>query len=36
MKSPKVRSPGPSLTKLDHTELTRLMDRLETKLKELH
>ena len=32
----KVRSPGPSLTKLDHTELTRLMDRLETKLKELH
>ena len=36
IKSPKVRSPGPSLTKLDHTELTRLMDRLETKLKELH
>ena len=36
MKSPKVRSPGPSLTKLDHTELTRLMDRLETKLKGLH
>ena len=36
LKSPKVRSPGPFLTKLDHTELTRLMDRLETKLKELH
>tara|TARA_B100000886_G_scaffold69832_1_gene44224 strand:- start:305 stop:1240 length:936 start_codon:yes stop_codon:yes gene_type:complete len=36
IKSPNVRSPGPSLTKLDHTELTRLMDRLETKLKELH
>ena len=36
IKSPKVRSPGPSLTKLDYTELTRLMDRLETKLKELH
>jgi len=36
IKSPKVRSPGPSLTKLDHTELTRLMDRLENKLKELH
>ena len=36
IKSSKVRSPGPSLTELDHTELTRLMDRLETKLKELH
>ena len=36
IKSPKVRLPGPFLTKLDHTELTRLMDRLETKLKGLH
>ena len=36
IKSSKVRSPGPSLTKLDHTELTRLMDRLKTKLKEIH
>lgn len=36
IKSSKVRSPSPSLTELDHTELTRLMDRLETKLKELH
>ena len=36
IKSQNVRSPGPSLTKLDHTELTRFMDRLETKLKELH
>ena len=36
IKSQNVRSPGPSLTKLAHTELTRLMDRLETKLKELH
>ena len=35
LKSPKVRSPGPSLTELDHSELTRLMDRLEIKLKEL-
>jgi 4-hydroxy-tetrahydrodipicolinate synthase len=35
LKSSKVRSPGPSLTKLDHSELTRLMDRLEIKLKEL-
>ena len=36
IRSSKVRSPGPSLTKLDQTELTRLIDRLETKLKELH
>ena len=35
LKSPKVRSPGPSLTELDHSELTRLMDRLEIKLEEL-
>ncbi|MAI59299.1 MAG: dihydrodipicolinate synthase family protein [Rhodobacteraceae bacterium] len=35
LRSPKVRSPGPSLTELDHSELTRLMDRLETKLREL-
>ena len=35
LKSPKVRTPGPSLTELDHSELTRLMDRLEIKLKEL-
>lgn len=35
LKSSKVRSPGPSLTKLDQSELTRLMDRLEIKLKEL-
>jgi 4-hydroxy-tetrahydrodipicolinate synthase len=35
LKSSKVRSPGPSLTELDHSELTRLMDRLEIKLKEL-
>lgn len=35
LRSPKVRSPGPSLTELDHSELTRLMDRLEIKLKEL-
>jgi len=35
LKSPKVRSPGPSLTELDHSELNRLMDRLEIKLKEL-
>jgi 4-hydroxy-tetrahydrodipicolinate synthase len=33
--SPKVRAPGPSLTELDHNELTRLMNRLETRLKEL-
>jgi 4-hydroxy-tetrahydrodipicolinate synthase len=35
LKSSKVRSPGPSLTELDHSELTRLMGRLEIKLKEL-
>jgi 4-hydroxy-tetrahydrodipicolinate synthase len=35
LKSSKVRSPGPSLSELDHSELTRLMDRLEIKLKEL-
>ena len=35
LKSPKVRSPGPSLTELDQSELTRLMDRLEIKLEEL-
>ena len=35
LSSPQVRTPGPTLTKLDHNELTRLMKRLETRLKEL-
>ena len=33
LSSAKVRSPGPSLTKKDHAELTHLMERLERKLK---
>lgn len=33
--APKVRAPGPSMTKADHAELTRLMDRLERKLAAL-
>lgn len=33
--SPKVRAPGPSLTREDHAELSRLMDRLERKLTEM-
>ncbi len=32
--SPKVREPGPILNDEDHRELTRLMTRVETKLKE--
>jgi len=35
LSSPQVRTPGPTLTKLDHNELTRLMKRLETRLREL-
>ena len=35
LSSPQVRTPGPTLTKLDHNELTRLMNRLETRLREL-
>ena len=34
--SAKLRAPGPSLTPTDHDELTRLMARLEKKLKELN
>lgn len=34
--SPKVRAPGPSLTARDHDELTRLMTRLDRKLKEVN
>jgi len=30
-----VRAPGPSLTNTDHAEISRLMARLETRLKEL-
>jgi 4-hydroxy-tetrahydrodipicolinate synthase len=33
--APKVRAPGPSMTKADHDELTRLMDRLDRKLAAL-
>ena len=33
LSSAKVRSPGPSLTKKDHAELSHLMERLERKLK---
>ncbi|MBS0122690.1 dihydrodipicolinate synthase family protein [Thetidibacter halocola] len=33
--APKVRAPGPSLTKADHAELTRLMSRLDKKLGEM-
>jgi len=33
--TPKVRAPGPALTDRDHEELTRLMARLDRKLKEL-
>ncbi len=33
--APKVRAPGPSMTKDDHAELTRLMDRLDRKLAAL-
>jgi len=34
--SAKVRAPGPSLTPRDHEELTRLMARLDKRLKELN
>ncbi|WP_299968973.1 dihydrodipicolinate synthase family protein [uncultured Roseobacter sp.] len=33
--SAKVRAPGPAMTELDHAELTRLIARLEKRLKEL-
>jgi 4-hydroxy-tetrahydrodipicolinate synthase len=33
--SPRARSPGPSLTKADHAELSRLMERLDRKLEVL-
>ena len=33
--SPKVRAPGPSLTRTDHEELTRLIDRVERNLENL-
>jgi 4-hydroxy-tetrahydrodipicolinate synthase len=33
--SPKVRAPGPSLTREDHADLTRLMERLDKKLAAL-
>jgi 4-hydroxy-tetrahydrodipicolinate synthase len=33
--SPTARAPGPSLTRDDHAELTRLMDRLDRKLEAL-
>jgi 4-hydroxy-tetrahydrodipicolinate synthase len=33
--APRVRAPGTSLTERDHEELTRLMTRLERKLREL-
>jgi 4-hydroxy-tetrahydrodipicolinate synthase len=32
---PHVRAPGPSLTPADHAEISRLMARLEKRLKEL-
>jgi len=34
--SAKVRAPGPSLTRMDHDEITRLMARLDKRLKELN
>lgn len=33
--SPRVRAPGPSMTPEDHAELSRLMARLDRKLKEI-
>ena len=33
--SPRVRAPGPALTPADEAEITRLIDRLDTRLEEL-
>ena len=35
IQSAKVRSPGPSLTKRDHTEITHLIDRLARRLSDM-